>query len=232
MSPIFVNELGHHWFRWGFSTCLTQSHYLNQCWLYVDYNTGYEIRWNFRPNKIIQEKNTWIFLLRNGRPFANKYNIYKYFHLSIYHYQWKFITYEGGVISFQVRSLQYLNSYYFQLLLEETGRNCSVEAVENKWTGHELYYVAFFINEANVIFKFIWEQRFHGITAVNPWTLMLYIFHKIQIWLWNFYSIEYVVLLYSIGVVCNLSYYRKYADVPERIELLKCLSGALCHVCV
>ena len=30
-------ELRHHWFRWWPVTCLTSSHYLNQCWIIVNW---------------------------------------------------------------------------------------------------------------------------------------------------------------------------------------------------
>ena len=49
---ICVNELGPHWFRYWFVTYLAPSHYLNQCWLIVNWTLGNKLQWRIQENAI------------------------------------------------------------------------------------------------------------------------------------------------------------------------------------
>ena len=61
MPHICVTELGHHWFRYWLVSCSAPSHYLNQCWLIVNWTPGSIIEWNLNRNSIIfiQENAIW-----------------------------------------------------------------------------------------------------------------------------------------------------------------------------
>ena len=43
---ICVGEVGHHWFRQWLVACSAPSHYLNQCWLIVNWTPGNTSQWN------------------------------------------------------------------------------------------------------------------------------------------------------------------------------------------
>ena len=47
---ICVGELGQHWFRQWFVACSAPSHYLNQCWLIVNWTLRNKIQWNLNQN--------------------------------------------------------------------------------------------------------------------------------------------------------------------------------------
>ena len=48
-------ELGHHWF-----SCLVPSHYLNKCWLIVNWTTDNRFQWNFNHNVTIFWQENWL----------------------------------------------------------------------------------------------------------------------------------------------------------------------------
>ena len=58
MPHICVSELGQHWFRWWLVAWSAPSHYLNQCWVTVDWVLRNKFQWNF----ILTTKNTKLFI--------------------------------------------------------------------------------------------------------------------------------------------------------------------------
>ena len=55
---ICVSELGQHWFRQWLVVYSAPSHYLNQCWITVDWNLRNKLQWNFNQNtKLIIHEN-------------------------------------------------------------------------------------------------------------------------------------------------------------------------------
>ena len=54
---ICVNEPGQHWFRWWLVAYSAPSHYLNQCWLIVNWTLRNKLQWNPNQNAklVIQE---------------------------------------------------------------------------------------------------------------------------------------------------------------------------------
>ena len=47
---IFVSEWGQHWFRYWLAIYSTPSHYLNQCWVIVNWTLKNKLQWNFNKN--------------------------------------------------------------------------------------------------------------------------------------------------------------------------------------
>ena len=47
---ICVSELGRHWFRYWLVACLAQSHYLNKCFLIVNWTLRNKLQWNLNQN--------------------------------------------------------------------------------------------------------------------------------------------------------------------------------------
>ena len=45
-----VSELGQHWFRQWFVAYSAPSHYLNQCWVIVNWTVRNKLQWNFNQN--------------------------------------------------------------------------------------------------------------------------------------------------------------------------------------
>ena len=56
---ICVIELGQHWFRKWLGAEQATSHYLNQCWLIVNWTLGNKLQWN-------SDKNTKLFIHENA----------------------------------------------------------------------------------------------------------------------------------------------------------------------
>ena len=44
------SELGQHWFRQWLVACSAPSHYLNQCWLIVNWTLRNKLQWNLNQN--------------------------------------------------------------------------------------------------------------------------------------------------------------------------------------
>ena len=64
---LYVNESGQHWFRWWLVTYSMPSHYLNQCWILLNWNLRNKLQWNFDQNtKIFIHKNKWKCHLQHG----------------------------------------------------------------------------------------------------------------------------------------------------------------------
>ena len=38
-------QTNHHWFRWWLATWPAPSHYLNQCWIIVNWTLGHKLQW-------------------------------------------------------------------------------------------------------------------------------------------------------------------------------------------
>ena len=51
MPHICVSESGQHWFRYWLATYFAPSHYLNECWVIVNWTPRNKPRWNFIQNK-------------------------------------------------------------------------------------------------------------------------------------------------------------------------------------
>ena len=49
-SHICVSELGQHWFRQWLVAYSVPSHYLNQCWIIVNWTLRNKLQWNFNQN--------------------------------------------------------------------------------------------------------------------------------------------------------------------------------------
>ena len=58
MLHIYVNKLGQHYFRKWLVTCLVPSHYLNQCWLIVNWTFRNNFQWNLNGN-FLSRKCNW-----------------------------------------------------------------------------------------------------------------------------------------------------------------------------
>ena len=57
---ICICELGQHWFRWWLVACSAPSHYLNQCWLIVNWTLRHNFQWNVNQNtKLIIHENAF-----------------------------------------------------------------------------------------------------------------------------------------------------------------------------
>ena len=71
---ICVNDLGHHWFRKWLVACSASSHYLNQCWLIVNWAPGNIFQWNLNRNSIIfiQENENENVISQNGGHFVQE----------------------------------------------------------------------------------------------------------------------------------------------------------------
>ena len=53
-----VTQPGHHWFRQWLGTEQAPSHYLNQCWIIVDWALRNKLQWNSKQNtKLLIHKN-------------------------------------------------------------------------------------------------------------------------------------------------------------------------------
>ena len=50
VSHICVCQLGQHWFRKWLVAYLAPNHYLNQCWLIVNWTPRNKLQWNFDQN--------------------------------------------------------------------------------------------------------------------------------------------------------------------------------------
>ena len=50
---ICISELGPHWFRWWLVAYSVPGHYLNQCWVIVNWTLvlGNKLQWNFNQSK-------------------------------------------------------------------------------------------------------------------------------------------------------------------------------------
>ena len=57
VTHISVSQISHHCFKYWFFACLAPSHYLNQCWLVVNWNLRNYIQWHFdlKLNIFIQD---------------------------------------------------------------------------------------------------------------------------------------------------------------------------------
>ena len=68
MPHICVSQFSHHWFRNG----LLPSHYLNQCWVIVNWTIRNKLQRNFNQNeKLFMKKIIWQYRLRNGGHFVH-----------------------------------------------------------------------------------------------------------------------------------------------------------------
>ena len=47
---ICVSKSCHHWFRWWLVAYSAPSHYVNQCWVIVNWILGNKLQWNFNQN--------------------------------------------------------------------------------------------------------------------------------------------------------------------------------------
>ena len=57
---ICVIKISHHWFRYWLVACLAPSHYLNQCWLIVNWALRNKVQWNFnRYSNIFIQKHAY-----------------------------------------------------------------------------------------------------------------------------------------------------------------------------
>ena len=52
-THICITKLGHHWFRKWLVTSSVPSHYLNQCWIIVNWMHGNIFQWNLNHNKTL-----------------------------------------------------------------------------------------------------------------------------------------------------------------------------------
>ena len=50
MMHLHISKLGHHWFRSWLVTWPAQSHYLNQCWIIVNWTLGNIFQWHLNQN--------------------------------------------------------------------------------------------------------------------------------------------------------------------------------------
>ena len=50
---ICLSEQDHHWFRWWLVAWPAPSHYLNQCWVIVNWTLRNKLRWNLNQNLCI-----------------------------------------------------------------------------------------------------------------------------------------------------------------------------------
>ena len=50
---VCISKIGHHWFRWWLGACLAPSHYLNQCWHFVDWTLENKPQTNLNQNMLI-----------------------------------------------------------------------------------------------------------------------------------------------------------------------------------
>ena len=50
MPHVCVSESGQHWFRYGLVAYLAPSHYLNQCWVIVNWTPENKFQWNLNRN--------------------------------------------------------------------------------------------------------------------------------------------------------------------------------------
>ena len=68
MPHIWVNESGQHWFRSWLGALLAPSHYLNQCWLIVNWTHRNKFKRNLNPNShiFIQENTFENVVCQNG----------------------------------------------------------------------------------------------------------------------------------------------------------------------
>ena len=53
VAHICVSESGQHWFRYWLVACSAPSHYLNQCWLIVNWTLWNNVQWNLNRYSII-----------------------------------------------------------------------------------------------------------------------------------------------------------------------------------
>ena len=53
MLHIWVSKMGQHWFRYWLVACLAPSHYLNRCWLIVNWTHENKFQWKSNQNSII-----------------------------------------------------------------------------------------------------------------------------------------------------------------------------------
>ena len=51
VAHICISESSQHWFRYWLVACMAPSHYLNQCWLIVNWTLRNKLQWNFNQNK-------------------------------------------------------------------------------------------------------------------------------------------------------------------------------------
>ena len=47
---ICISEWGQHWFRWWLVAYFAPSHYVNQCWVIVNWPLRNKLQWNFNQN--------------------------------------------------------------------------------------------------------------------------------------------------------------------------------------
>ena len=69
---ICVDESGEHWFRLWLVAYSAPSHYLNQCWVIVNWALRNRLQWKFNQNTkfFIHENCIWIHRLWNGGHFV------------------------------------------------------------------------------------------------------------------------------------------------------------------
>ena len=65
MTHICVSKLGNHWFRQWLVASATQSYYLNQWSLIINWTNGNKLQWNL-------SQNTNIFIKRNASEYVHK----------------------------------------------------------------------------------------------------------------------------------------------------------------
>ena len=55
---ICVGEFGQHWFGQWFLACSVPSHFLNQCWLIINWTLGNKLQWNcnWNSNTFIEDR--------------------------------------------------------------------------------------------------------------------------------------------------------------------------------
>ena len=71
MPHICVSESGQPWFRLWFVAYSVPSHYLNQCWVIVNWTFRNKLHWNFYQNTIFHSRKCiWTYRLRNGGHFV------------------------------------------------------------------------------------------------------------------------------------------------------------------
>ena len=73
MTHLYISKLVQYWFKYWLVACSATSHYLNQCWLIVEWTTGNKFQWNYNENIIFSFKNMprWKCHLQNGSDFVS-----------------------------------------------------------------------------------------------------------------------------------------------------------------
>ena len=75
-TPICVTKQGHHWFRYWLVAWSAPSHYLNQCWIIVNWTLSNIFQWNLNQNTtIFIEENAFENVIWKWRPFCLGFSV-------------------------------------------------------------------------------------------------------------------------------------------------------------